>query len=175
MSGNSIREMIAADLELVLEWRNHIDVRRYMYTQHEISFAEHKSWFERCSNMPNRHLLIYEQEGVPLGFVNFNQINDSDIADWGFYAAPEAPKGTGRQLGQAALDFAFTQLQLHKICGQALSFNDRSINFHLSLGFRQEGVLRDQFNDGKQYHSVVCFGLLITEWRTIQEGGRNVK
>jgi RimJ/RimL family protein N-acetyltransferase len=87
------------------------------------------------------------------------------VADWGFYLAPDAPKGSGRELGKQALDYAFTQLGLHKVCGQALGFNKRSIAFHTALGFTEEGCLREQhFNDGK-FHDVVCFGLLSHEWQ----------
>ncbi len=157
--------MAAADLEKVLAWRNHPDVRRYMYTQHEISLDEHTRWFERASQDSSRHLLIFENETTPLGFINIHQMAAGGIADWGFYAAPEAPKGTGRQLGQAALQYAFLTAGLHKLCAQALSYNERSIRFHANLGFKQEGTLRDQYFDGQNYHDVVCFGLLASEWQ----------
>lgn len=162
---SQIRPMVHADLERVLAWRNHPDVRRYMYTQHEITLDEHQSWFERTLPNPKRQLLIFEVHQQPLGYVNFHETENGGIADWGFYLAPEAPKGSGRQLGRAALNHAFTQLNLHKICGQALAYNDRSIQLHQSLGFEQEGTLRDQHFDGECYHHVICFGLLAHEWR----------
>ena len=158
-----IRPMTHTDLKRVLDWRNHPDVRRYMYTQNEITSDEHQSWFERTVQDARKHLLIFELDNQPLGFVNFSESKDS-VADWGFYAAPDAAKGIGRQLGQAALDHAFNELKLHKICGQALSFNERSIKFHKTLGFQQEGTLRDQHYDGEFYHHVICFGLLSHEW-----------
>lgn len=160
-----IRPMVHADLERVLAWRNHPDVRRYMYTQHEITLDEHQRWFERTLPDPKKHLLVFEANHQPMGFVNFNEAENGGIADWGFYVAPDAPKGSGRQLGRAALSHAFTQLQLHKVCGQALAYNDRSIHFHQSLGFTQDGILRDQHFDGERYHNVVCFGLLLHEWQ----------
>jgi UDP-4-amino-4,6-dideoxy-N-acetyl-beta-L-altrosamine N-acetyltransferase len=160
-----VRPMTCEDLEQVLAWRNHNEVRRYMYTQHEISLAEHSAWFERVSKDLSRHLLVFEIDGTPFGFINFDQVAPGGIAEWGFYAAPDAPKGTGCQLGEAALGHAFTQLGLHKICGQALAYNERSIKFHLSLGFKQEGILREQHFDGQKYHDVVCFGLLAAEWQ----------
>ncbi|MNZ87021.1 Spermidine N(1)-acetyltransferase [compost metagenome] len=160
-----VRPMTHEDLEQVLAWRNHEEVRRYMYTQHEISLVEHTRWFERASQDSSRHLLVFESNAVPLGFINLHQIAPGGVADWGFYAAPDAPKGTGRQLGQAAIQYAFTQAGLHKLCGQALAYNERSIKFHLSQGFQQEGVLRDQHFDGQGYHDVVCFGLLAPEWQ----------
>jgi|SRR3990167_730836 len=170
MINQSIRNMRRDDLELVLSWRNHPDVRRYMYSQHEISLEEHQRWFEQSVNNPSRHLLIFDLDGVPLGFISFNRLASSGVADWGFYAAPFAPKGSGRQLGRAALNHAFTELGLQKVCGQALAYNERSIKFHRDLGFQQEGILREQHFDGEQYQSVVCFGLLRREWQPLQEG-----
>lgn len=157
--------MSKRDLALVLSWRNHPEVRRCMYTQHEISLEEHERWFERASQDSERHLLVFEIGTAPLGFINIHQIALGGTADWGFYAAPNAPKGTGRALGQATLQYAFRTAKLHKLCGQALAFNERSIQLHLSLGFRQEGVLRQQQFDGLHYHDVVCFGMLAHEWR----------
>jgi UDP-4-amino-4,6-dideoxy-N-acetyl-beta-L-altrosamine N-acetyltransferase len=156
--------MKESDLERVLSWRNHPEVRRYMYTQHAISLEEHARWFARVSQDPERHLLVFEIDKSPLGFISIHPIASGGIADWGFYAAPDAPKGTGRALGQAALRYAFEAACLHKLCGQALAFNERSIRFHLSLGFQREGVLRQQHFDGQHYHDVVCFGLLANEW-----------
>ncbi|AQQ69441.1 UDP-4-amino-4,6-dideoxy-N-acetyl-beta-L-altrosamine N-acetyltransferase [Microbulbifer agarilyticus] len=158
------------DLRMVLQWRNHIEVRRFMYSQEEISFLDHTKWFEANSNNPDKKLLIFEKNDISLGFINFDRIRNSDVVDWGFYTAPNAPKGTGKRLGKTVLDYAFKGLNFRKVCGQVLSYNQRSINFHLKLGFRQEGVLVDQYFDGHKYHSVVCFGLLSNEWNMIQCG-----
>ena len=159
-----IRPMVHADLAQVLVWRNHPDVRRYMFNQHEITLDEHRRWFERTLLDPKKYLLIFEENHRPLGFVSFSEVGNGGIADWGFYAAPDAPKGCGRQLGRAALNHAFAELNLHKVCGQALAYNVRSLQFHQSLGFQQEGILRDQHFDGERYHHVIGFGLLCHEW-----------
>jgi len=157
--------MNEGDLERVLSWRNHPEVRRYMFTQHEITLDEHAQWFARASQDSEHRLLVFEINGTPLGFINIHQISSGGVADWGFYAAPDAPKGTGHALGQAALRYAFKAAGLHKLCGQAMAFNERSIRFHLSLGFQREGVLRQHHFDGQRYHDVVCFGLLANEWQ----------
>ncbi|WP_212636760.1 UDP-4-amino-4,6-dideoxy-N-acetyl-beta-L-altrosamine N-acetyltransferase, partial [Halomonas sp. BC2] len=158
--------MCESDLESVLAWRNHPDIRKFMYTQHKISPAEHRRWFTQSRQDESRTLLIFESDATPLGFINLTQSKHAQIADWGFYLSPLAPRGTGYELGKAALEYAFTTLELHKVCGQALGFNERSIKLHLRLGFQQEGELRDQYYDGQCYHSVVHFGLLRNEWQT---------
>lgn len=159
-----IRPMGAGDLEAVLAWRNHPEVRRYMLTQHEISLDEHRQWFAVAEKDATRRLLIVEEAELPLGLVHFRGVDRGSIAEWGFYAAIGATKGAGTKLGTAALNFAFHTLELHKVCGQVLDFNEASRRFHLKLGFRQEGILRDQCLIGKTYHDLICFGLLRHEW-----------
>lgn len=163
---NSCRIRLAgdADLEQMLLWRNHPQVRAYMLKQHEIPLAEHKQWFERSSQDASRRLMIVEEAGAPLGFVSFADADAGGIATWGFYATPDAAKGAGTKIGSTALAFAFTTLALHKVCGQALAFNEASIRMHQKLGFRQEGVLRQQHKMADGYHDIICFGLLKDEW-----------
>ena len=164
-SDSRLRPMEAKDLELVLVWRNHPAVRRFMYTTHLISPEEHARWFERSKHQTGVWLLIYERAGSPTGFVNISESRCPHVADWGFYLAPDAGKGTGQALGTETLKYAFESLQLHKLCGQALGFNKRSIHFHEKLGFVREGVLREQHFDGEHFFDVFCFGLLASEWK----------
>lgn len=156
--------MIASDLESVLKLRNHPEIRRYMLTQHEITMEEHIKWFKCASQNQGIKLLIFEINDVCSGFVQFKKTNHPSVVDWGFYVAPGAPKGTGRKLGIAALQYAFEQEKFHKICGQALEVNWPSIQFHKSLGFVQEGVLREQHLNGDSSQDLICFGILRKEW-----------
>ncbi|NRP60357.1 UDP-4-amino-4,6-dideoxy-N-acetyl-beta-L-altrosamine N-acetyltransferase [Marinobacterium sp. xm-d-564] len=170
MNEHRLRQMVEDDLEQVLEWRNHPEVRINMYSTHEIRLDEHRGWFANASNNPAVALLIYVQDGKSQGFVNITRTRSVEVADWGFYLSPDAPKGSGSSLGKLALNYAFAQLNLHKVCGQALGFNTRSIAFHKRLGFTEEGCLREHHFDGIQFHDVLCFGLLSAEWRGPVEG-----
>ena len=160
-----LRLVVEDDLPMVLAWRNHPDVRRYMFTQHEIGMEEHRNWFAKTILDKSRCLLIVEEAKQAIGYVQFSQVSDGGIANWGFYARPKAPKGTGRKLGAMALNHAFGPLKLHKVCGQAIGINQASMAFHQRQGFVLEGVLRDQHRIDGAYHSVHCFGLLSTEWK----------
>lgn len=169
MTIGRLRPMQADDLDRVREWRNHPEVRCYMYTRHEIAVEEHRRWFSRASQDAGTHLLLFEREGIACGFVNITQIRQGPIADWSFHLAPFARKGTGFELGCAVLEHIFDHLELHKLCGEALAFNERSIRLHWRLGFQQEGLLRDQHFDGVRYHDVHRFGILASDWRKARE------
>lgn len=159
-----VRGMREEDLESVLRWRNHPDIRCRMYNSHEISPSEHLGWYARATRDPRRHLLIVEQAGAPLGFVQFTETGIEGVADWGFYAVPGAPAGTGTKLGCAALDYAFRRLNFHKIRGEAITSNEPSKAFHRKLGFAEEGIRQTQPSDGTVSHDVLCFGLEATDW-----------
>jgi RimJ/RimL family protein N-acetyltransferase len=102
--------------------------------------------------------------------VQFSNVEPGGVADWGFSARPAAAKGTGSKLGASALDHAFGQLKLHKVCGQAIDTNQSSIRFHERLGFKREAVLCDQKRVNDQYQTLICFGLLAHEWQAHVEG-----
>ena len=38
--------MKSSDLDLILEWRNHPDIRKKMFNQEKIEQNEHKRWFK---------------------------------------------------------------------------------------------------------------------------------
>lgn len=172
-----LRPMSETDLDQVLAWRNHADIRGVMYTQHEITPQEHTRWFAQASQDPHRYLYIFEGNDKALGFVSLKIAAPGKIADWGFYLAPDAPAGSGRKLGLTTLQHAFGTLGLHKICGQVVSFNQPSIRFHRNLGFVQEGVLREQYFDGEEYHDVLHFGMPARHWqasRRMKIAGREI-
>ena len=157
---------------MLLAWRNHPNVHRFMFSQHEIGLDESHNWFTKTSKDPSRRLLIAEENKRPIGFVQFSQVTEGGISNWGFYTNPDVAKGAGRKLGVIALSYAFGDLKLHKVCGQALAGNKASIALHKRLGFTLESILRDQKSIKDIHHTLYCFGLLGSEWnpkKLIQE------
>ena len=159
-----IRPLESHDLPMVLVWRNDPRIRSCMLTQHEISLDEHRTWFSRVSNDETRRQLIVEDQGGPIGFVQFSGVMEGGISEWSFHTAPNSKKGSGKKLGIAALNYAFEVLKLHKVCGQVLISNRASLAFHARLGFVKEGVLREQCFVNGVYLSMICFGLITKEW-----------
>ena len=137
-----------------------------MYSKHEIGEAEHRAWFAQMQHDQKSRWYIHEDDqGTPDGVVYFTQyLPENRSSFWGFYAAPDAPPGTGTKLGIDALDEAFHGLRLHKLNAEALASNQRSLRFHEKLGFQQEGLFREFHFDGERYVDVVRLGLLASEW-----------
>ncbi|MDH5180887.1 MAG: UDP-4-amino-4,6-dideoxy-N-acetyl-beta-L-altrosamine N-acetyltransferase [Gammaproteobacteria bacterium] len=152
--------MDKSDLDKVLAWRNDQSIRRYMLNNQEIPAKEHYAWFDRVSIDPISKLYIYENHGIDMGFISFKNAYKGSISEWGFYKSPDAPKGVGLDLGKVALQTAFTDLNIHKVYGNVIASNTKSVLLHQTLGFDQEGILKEHHFDGENYHDLICFGLI---------------
>lgn len=154
------------DRDLILEWRNAPQVRQHMYTTHEITLEEHRKWYERVQEDPEKAVYLYrDRTGSPNGVVSFTDLNTAQgSVFWGFYTKPGAEAGTGTRILYKALETAFNVWALHKVCGEALATNEASSRLHLKCGFTQEGTFREQFFDGSAYIDIIRFGILANEW-----------
>lgn len=128
------------DCRRLFRWRNHPDIRRFMFEQNEIEWAAHQSWFARQQANPDFTMLVYWANKTPQGYAGFKHLGDGSY-EWGFYLAPDCPRGSGhgRILGRLALQYAFAQLQAREVRGQVLLHNTASLALHDKLGFCRLG------------------------------------
>ncbi|MDD2367120.1 MAG: UDP-4-amino-4,6-dideoxy-N-acetyl-beta-L-altrosamine N-acetyltransferase [Desulfuromonadaceae bacterium] len=167
----NLRHIEREDLEKILRWRNSERIRKNMYTDHVISADEHMAWFER-SKVQNSNLhLIFEVKEKPAGLLYFTDIDmNNSKSYWGFYIGEtDLPHGSGKALGVLGLAYAFKQLNIRKLCGEAFAFNDASIRFHKKLGFAEEGRLIKHILRRGTYEDVVLFATFHEDWIKIQQ------
>lgn len=155
-----------SEVELIRAWRNAPAVRQAMYTHHEITPEEHQVWYQRLQQLPSARWYLYrDAAGLPQGVVYFTALDPvQGTAFEGFYARPGARPGTGTRILSEGLDLAFGELALYKLNGEVLASNYASLHLHKKLGFSQEGVFREQHNDGKRRIDVIRMGILAWEW-----------
>ena len=165
-----LRRMNTRDLDLVLEWRNHPNVRKNMYNQTVITETEHKIWWDKiCKNNTYRYL-IYEYRGFPSGVVSFKDINfNHRHSSWAFYASPKAPRGTGARMEYLALEYAFEKLSLLKLFCEVLSYNTAVISMHKRFGFQQEGRFISQYLEGDNSWDIVRLAIFKSDWEKTQQ------
>ncbi|MDB9972523.1 UDP-4-amino-4,6-dideoxy-N-acetyl-beta-L-altrosamine N-acetyltransferase [Oceanospirillaceae bacterium] len=151
MKSIKLRPLKKKHLDMVFEWRNRIDVRKNMYTSHEITKEEHLSWFERIDIDTTKSYFIFELDNKPCGVIGFVDINlISKSSSWAFYSGDTASRGVGSLMEITALDYAFKEMELEKLYCEVLEFNDPVIKFHKKHGFKQEGIFKKHhFFEGK--------------------------
>jgi RimJ/RimL family protein N-acetyltransferase len=81
-------------------------------------------------------------------------------------------KGYGTEVGRLLLDYAFKKLGFHKISIGVVGFNKRALKFWESLGFKKEGVKRDDYFYDCTYSDCVMMSILEDEYRALHEAHR---
>ncbi|MFI5275077.1 MAG: GNAT family N-acetyltransferase [Ktedonobacterales bacterium] len=88
----------------------------------------------------------------------------------GIYDRDYLGKGYGRDAIAVLLDWAFRIQNFRRIWLETLARNERAIRCYRSLGFQEEGRLRQhEYSDGA-YDDVICMGLLRDEWESRRAG-----
>lgn len=83
--------------------------------------------------------------------------------DWG--------KGYGTEAMQLALQYAFTELNLHRVTLNVFEYNPRAIRSYEKAGFTVEGRLRKfLLRDGRRW-DLIYMGILKSDWLAQQADG----
>lgn len=137
----------------MLEWRNSDLVAPFMFQNETIPPEVHDEWYSRLLDQRGDRGWIITMDNRPVGAAFISGVDmDQRRADFGMYLADDSTRGKG--VGRAALyflcEYAFTTMELHKLCCEALSFNQAAIALYEKVGFEKEGVLRDHiFREGR--------------------------
>lgn len=152
--------------------RNQEEVRKFMYTSHEISPQEHQQWLVSLHGNPRQSVFVALHEGTLAGVVSLSAINSAQkTADWAFYLdAQLRGKGLGSLVEFWMLDHAFNEAGLEKLNCEVLELNTPVIKMHQKFGFQIEGVRRHNIiKDGTRIN-VVLLGITKDEWQQQRPG-----
>ena len=110
----------------VLNWRNHPEIRKWMFDKNEISLENHLNFID---NIPKNR--IYLKVG-DLGVVNFKILDEK--VELGLHKNPNKNK-VGNDLLKTAIDYAFNELNAKKIILYVFEDNIKAINLYKKFGF----------------------------------------
>jgi diamine N-acetyltransferase len=85
-------------------------------------------------------------------------------------ALVEPGKGLGRQVFSAVMTKAFDELSAHRLWMDVYDDHDRALGLYRSLGFVQEGVLRECVGWEGRFRSLVIMSMLEHEYRARAQG-----
>ncbi|MFK3795026.1 MULTISPECIES: UDP-4-amino-4,6-dideoxy-N-acetyl-beta-L-altrosamine N-acetyltransferase [unclassified Pseudomonas] len=146
--------------------RNQEEVRKFMYTSHEISPQEHEQWLRSLKGNPRQSVFAAMRDGELAGVVSLSAINATQkTADWAFYLDTRLRgKGLGSLVEFWMLDHAFNEAGLEKLNCEVLEMNAAVIKMHQKFGFKIEGVRRHNIIKEGSRVNVVLLGITQEEW-----------
>lgn len=149
------------------------ECRRLTGTQAVFSRTGLQNWFDKNSTDNSRiDLLICLQENdQPIGdlaMLNINHQNQNAVVRISIFDKEFWGNGYGTEAMSLLIKFGFDILNLHRVGLDVFAFNDRAIKAYEKLGFKQEGIIRDElFYDGK-FHDSIMMGVLRGEFRKVE-------
>ncbi len=152
-----LRRALPADLPFIL--------------QHEEKFrglgfvgGDDQSTHHRQLTDPDCLYLLIEVDGSPAGYAILRGLASANgSVELKRIVIAEPGQGVGRQALQAVIAKVFGEFRAHRLWLDVFEDNSRARHVYRSLGFVEEGVLRECIKRGEAYRSLVVMSMLETE------------
>ncbi|MGG1662732.1 GNAT family N-acetyltransferase [Brevibacillus sp. NRS-1366] len=166
-----LRKMTEEDVDVYHTWRNDAEVMRTTSPSMDVFTVEGTREFVSQvilgSTTSKSYIIVDKQTQTPIGITSLIQIdlknrNAECIIDIG--AKEFWGKGYGNEALRLLLDYAFLEMNLHRVSLRVFSFNEKAIKLYEKIGFKHEGISRQLlFREGK-WHDLVHMGILQNEY-----------
>lgn len=168
-----LRKLSLNDYNIYHNWRNNIEV---MYTTSPqldtYTLEETEEFISSIISQSNAksYIIEHKESNQAVGIVSLSNIDYKNrsaecIIDIG------VKNMWGKGIGTAALsliiEFAFSELNLHRIFLKVFSFNERAIKLYEKMGFKREGILRQAFYRAGNWHDIVIMSILKNEYLSV--------
>jgi RimJ/RimL family protein N-acetyltransferase len=163
----SLVAMEESDVPRVAGWINDERIGWFNGARFPVSLAEQAAWFRNVQGDRSKNkLLIASPEGERVGMVSLFRIDPrNQNAEIGVYVAPEHQgRGYARAALRLMLNFAFRELNLHRVYCTILAYNAASLALFERLGFREEGRRREHVFAGGAFVDEVLMSVLRRDW-----------
>ncbi|MCA8967592.1 MAG: GNAT family N-acetyltransferase [Kofleriaceae bacterium] len=173
-----LRPIEEADVDDILGWVNDPEIIGNIaaFSGHAFTREQELTWVRsvRVSRTEVVFSILAAAGGHYLGQCGIHQIHDrSKVGRLACIIANRAEmgRGYGSAAIRALLDHAFGPLGLHKVWLMVFAHNTRGRGIYGRIGFREEGVLREEYFHEGGWHDMVRMSMLAREWQAIRDGG----
>ena len=167
-----------ADIDLLIDWDD--DGRAARLGDSGPAFprpepGQRKVWGERLLRDSVKDFAIrLVDDDTLVGTISLGQIEWSNgVAELGMEIGDPAMwgHGYGTEAVRLLLDFAFNDMNLHRVQLGVFRFNSRAVACYERVGFVREGVQREYLARDGQRHDMLLYGILAPDWRAAQSSG----
>ena len=125
-----------AECRMVLEWRNHPNIRNYMSNKNIITKEEHLNFIKRLEQDNKKKYFLIKEGDEYLGVIDFIDI-ERGSCEFGLYATPyNHKKGVGSLLLEEIIRYAFDELKVKKIRAKLYKENKKALGLYEKYGLK---------------------------------------
>jgi ribosomal-protein-alanine N-acetyltransferase len=164
-----LRPVERADAPLFIQWLNNPDVQLTTLRARPLNLQDEEEYVDRMRvSLTDVALLIVAQaDDRPVGGTGLLQIDwrsrhacfgitIGDAADWG--------KGYGTEATRLIVDHAFATMNLNRVWLQVIEYNERGLRIYEKIGFKKEGLLRQEHYRKGRYWNTWLMAMLREDW-----------
>jgi RimJ/RimL family protein N-acetyltransferase len=151
------------DSETMFRWINDPETVRFNAPFRPVHWASHHEWVQSLGKTSNKFVFAVRAAN---GLVGVVQLIDVDpihrSAELTIRIGSDALRGRGygTQALKLVTDFAWRDLNLHRVWLRVFADNSRAIRAYKKAGFIEEGVMREAGHIDGRFVDVVIFGIL---------------
>jgi RimJ/RimL family protein N-acetyltransferase len=164
-----LRPLERRDAECLAPWINDPESRRLLRITSPMSIQREIDFIDRVAGSEHDLVLgiALKETDQLIGVTGFHEIDFRNRhCQFGITIGDKElqGKGHGTEATRLMLGHAFQTMNLNRVHLLVYEYNERAIRVYARLGFKQEGVLRqDNFREGRYWETYVM-GLLREEW-----------
>ena len=137
-----------------------------------VSKRDQEEWFSNCKYNDSRLRFIIEtQESGAVGLIGLRDIDwkNGNASGLGMRIASKKVRehGIATDAWMTLMKYAFEELRLNRINGNALSYNKISMHVCEKVGFKVEGIQREAVYKSGHFVDVVQLGCLKSDYEDI--------
>ncbi len=164
----ALTPLCANDLPVLFHWINDRSEVLWNAPYRPVSEAQHAEWFETIQRRKDTaifgiRLLDTQRLIGSCQLHSISEIHRSAELQIRLGESDGRGHGYGTEAVQILLDFAFKDLNLHRVCVHVLGTNERALRLYEKVGFHREGTLREAAHIDGRYVDVALLGILRDE------------
>lgn len=164
-AGIYLRPMTLEDTDNIVRWRNTDAVRSHFIYQELFTAEGHERWVHTMVETGRVvQMIICEADGDrPVGSVYIRDIDYThQKGEYGIFIgeAQARGRGIGTSAAKLMLQYAFTELKLHRVFLRVFADNAQAIGSYERAGFVREACLRDDVCISGVFRDIVLMAAL---------------
>lgn len=158
------------DLPHIIRWSNDAELRKLIGEIAPISEAEAEKFYKELRSDETRawYTIVLKKDNRVIGEAGllrmFKPWRHTDMTI--IIGEKDARgKGYGKEAGHLLLNHAFHNLGFHRISVGIVTFNKPAIRYWKSLGFKKEGIHREEYYCDNKYSDFIMMSILENEYK----------
>lgn len=166
-----LRRVETSDLDLIADWRNTPAIWQHFFNPLPIIHSRQKQWLKALRQDDSKLLLmiVHRQDRLPIGTIGLDRIDlrnqSAEIGNLLIGNAKYAGRGLAREASALLMDQAFYKMNLRRIYLYVFADNRRAIRLYHSLGFKEEGTLREAIFAEGQFKDLLLMAVLRRDFK----------